>query len=154
MAVNSIQGFTIFCDDIRHEISGKTTYVGAYNNSLLAGGGLPAAIPQLCFAVSIRVPQHNPPSELKIRIIKYVDSSSTVLAESIVPFDAELLIDPSDPAYSPDGFYDVKGEFRLAPFIINEECRIGARCYDGDVEYKLGSLKVGVNDGVEVGFTD
>ncbi len=44
-------GYTIFCDDIRHEVSGKTTLVGVYRGQLKVLGALPAAIPRLVLSI-------------------------------------------------------------------------------------------------------
>lgn len=52
----SIWGFTIFCDDIRHEIGGKKSYIGCYFNELIIDGSLPVTLPKLSFVVNIVLP--------------------------------------------------------------------------------------------------
>jgi len=49
-------GSTIFCDDIRSEVGGKFSYIGAYMNSLIVHGDFPAVLPKLGFAISYLEP--------------------------------------------------------------------------------------------------
>ena len=45
---------TIFCDDIRDEVSGKVTYVGTYMSHLYAKN-FPLSLPKFCIAIKITV---------------------------------------------------------------------------------------------------
>jgi hypothetical protein len=49
-------GFTIFCDDIREEIGGKTTFVGAYDAVMVIHAAFPAALPKFGFHIRIYEP--------------------------------------------------------------------------------------------------
>ena len=46
---------TIFCDDIRHEIGGKLSYIGVYSGRLIVST-LPATLPKLCLALKVVTP--------------------------------------------------------------------------------------------------
>lgn len=46
-------GFTIFCEDLREEVSGQTTYVGVYGDAMFIDHALPIQLPQLCMAVHL-----------------------------------------------------------------------------------------------------
>lgn len=57
--------YSTFCDDIRHEVNGKTSYIGTFNGSLFLPS-LPAMIPKLCCIVSLVLPLEEHLSDLKI----------------------------------------------------------------------------------------
>jgi len=46
-----LSGHVIFCDDIRNEVGGKTTYVGCYKGGLHAESSLPFTLPKLCVII-------------------------------------------------------------------------------------------------------
>jgi hypothetical protein len=50
---------TIFCDDIRHEVGGKLSYIGVYSGRLLVPG-FPLSLPKLCVAVRAVAPRAQP----------------------------------------------------------------------------------------------
>ncbi len=46
-------GFTLFCDDLREEVGGKTTYVGVYGDAMYVKPELPFQLPKLHLAIHI-----------------------------------------------------------------------------------------------------
>ena len=60
---------TIFCDDIRHEINGKISYIGVYSNDLIVPS-LPVTLPKLCLSVKVVTPADKPLESLTLRILK------------------------------------------------------------------------------------
>jgi hypothetical protein len=62
-------GFSIFCDDIRYEMSGKQTYIGVYDGSMRIASSAPATIPQLCVLTNMRFDQENLPRTVTLKII-------------------------------------------------------------------------------------
>jgi hypothetical protein len=49
----NLNGYTIFCDDIRQEIAGKASYIGVYQDNLITNAPFPMALPK--FGISITV---------------------------------------------------------------------------------------------------
>ena len=41
-----------FCDDVRNEIGGKTSFIGVYSDKMLASS-LPGTVPKLCVVISL-----------------------------------------------------------------------------------------------------
>ena len=41
-------GYTIFCDDIRDEVGGKTSFIGTYRGVMRIHGDLPITLPKFC----------------------------------------------------------------------------------------------------------
>lgn len=49
-------GFTVFCDDIRHEADGKRSFIGTYSGSMIVHGQFPALIPKFAAAITFNEP--------------------------------------------------------------------------------------------------
>ena len=60
---------TLFCDDIRHETSGKLTLVGVYSDALIVPE-LPATLPRLCLVARLIAPLAQPPRSVTLRVFK------------------------------------------------------------------------------------
>lgn len=41
----------VFCDDIRHEVGNKKSFIGVYSSALFFDGKFPATLPKLCAAI-------------------------------------------------------------------------------------------------------
>lgn len=59
---------TIFCDDIRHEIEGKISYIGVYNGTLFLPE-FPATLPKLCLSIIALTSPKQPFLKLKLRVL-------------------------------------------------------------------------------------
>lgn len=70
---------TIFCDDIRHEVNGKVSYIGVYSGELYVPS-FPVTLPKLCLSVKIVTAVNKPLGSLTMRILK----NEEVLQEIIV----------------------------------------------------------------------
>lgn len=60
---------TIFCDDIRHEVSNKLSYIGVYSGNLYVKA-FPAALPKLCVAIKVVTSKDKPLDSIRLRILK------------------------------------------------------------------------------------
>lgn len=78
------QVHTIFCDDIRHEINGKVSYIGVYSG-LMFVPQFPISLPKLCLALNVVTPVTDPFRKIVIRVLK----DRETITEAIVS-DAEL----------------------------------------------------------------
>lgn len=140
-------GYAIFCDDIRQEITGKTTLVGVYNGHLIVTGSLPIILPQICAAITLRLA----PPEARIRpIVKIFRSDQD---EPLFVFEAD--IEPVEPQLLPlklphleqDAvtFMQMGVTAQMQSLVINEPCALKVRAYIGDDEVRLGSLQISVH---------
>jgi hypothetical protein len=75
---------TLFCDDIRHEINGKLSYIGVYSGGLFVPA-FPATLPKLCVSVKVVTPADEPLCSLTLRVLK----DDEILQEIV--FDEEQL---------------------------------------------------------------
>jgi hypothetical protein len=128
-------GHVIFCDDIRHEVGGKVTFVGVYTGYMYVNGTLPVALPKLCFGIVYR---------------QEVTAADPVTIKVFVPgYEepvAETRLDPEPQMNLPPEGEFIMHEARLfveaAPVLIREEGRIMVRAYRGDDEIRLGVLTI------------
>ncbi len=60
---------TIFCDDIRHEVGGKLSYIGVYSGQMFVPS-FPITLPKLCLALSVITPIEMPFRKLAMRVFK------------------------------------------------------------------------------------
>jgi hypothetical protein len=61
-------GFTIFCEDLREEVTGQTTYVGVYGDAMFVDAPLPITLTQLCMAIHLFDEPKDVPTDLTIKI--------------------------------------------------------------------------------------
>lgn len=80
---------TLFCDDIRHEMGGKLSYIGVYSGGLFVPS-FPFTLPKLCLSVRIVTPVREPLCSLILRVLK----DDAVLQEIAV--DEQQLVAASD----------------------------------------------------------
>ncbi|WP_133510302.1 DUF6941 family protein [Candidatus Thiosymbion oneisti] len=75
---------TLFCDDIRHEMGGKLSFIGVYSGELLVPA-FPVTLPKLCLFVNIVTPAEEPFRSLNLRILK-----DTEIVQEIASDEAQL----------------------------------------------------------------
>jgi hypothetical protein len=80
----------IFCDDMRHEMGNKVSFMGCYQGELFVPFA-PIALPKLCVYVTISTPAERPFTSLSIRVdqgnntIANVDTTSADWAQPMPP---------------------------------------------------------------------
>ena len=60
---------SLYCDDIRHEINGKISYVGVYHGKLLVPS-VPVVVPKLCVAIFAVTSANEPFKKFSLKILK------------------------------------------------------------------------------------
>ena len=123
---------TIFCDDIRHETSGKLTLVGMYSDSLFVPQ-LPVTLPRVCLVARLISSLKQPARSVKLRVYKGTD-----LIQELMAREADLAamlrnVPTYEAAGSSDRVQVVQFLVEFAPFQINGPCllRVHAETEDG-----------------------
>lgn len=137
-------GTTVFCDDVRDEVSGKKTYVGVYFNEMLLFNPLPALIPQFALAITYLEPLSEPVEQVNLKVfVPGEETESEVAADVLLPVDRVDTLNEKnkDPLaeYRAHIFH-----FKITPFLIQQEGYVKVRAYIGDREIRLGSLRIRV----------
>ncbi len=82
---------TLFCDDIRHEVNGKVSFIGVYSGRLFVPA-FPITLPKLCLSVKIVTPVGEPLRVLNLRVLR----NDEILQE--IAIDDDQLAAASDSA--------------------------------------------------------
>lgn len=141
---SSPSGYTLFCDDIRHEVTGKTTLVGMYNSQLIVTGNLPVVLPKLCASITIRL---NPPlNHLKpvIKVFRTDQDEPIFVCEVDIPAVSTENIPRATDHLESDALtvmqFSVNAQFES--FEIERPCALKVRVFIGDDELRLGALQI------------
>lgn len=131
-------GHTTFCDDIRQEITGKATFVGAYGAHMFVAS-FPAMVPKICCAVTYREAP-DVVGQVAIRIIHEFDETETILGELEIEVKAEDLhsINPDEPFFMREGRFF----FEFSPFAISGPGVLKVRAFRDGNEVRLGALAI------------
>lgn len=132
--------FTIFSDDVRHEISGKTSYIGVYSGKLLAKS-FPTILPKLCITLKITTPASNPFKSLTAKIYK----DDEVIATGELPseeLDKNQDAIPSDDGVAAKKVSSVQMGFEFSPFVIDNPCMLRVRVENEGKELRGIGLRI------------
>ncbi|RDE49304.1 MAG: hypothetical protein DVS81_17350 [Candidatus Accumulibacter meliphilus] len=130
---------TVFCDDIRHEVGGKHSYIGVYSGKLFVPT-FPATLSKLCVAMNVLTPADRPFAKLTVRLLKDED----VLIEGTLD-DVQLsaAVDvPEDDAMTKDGILALQSVIVFSPFVLEGPCTLRVRAETEEGELRGLGLRV------------
>ena len=148
-------GYTIYCDDVRHEISGKRTFVGIYHAELLVLE-FPTILPvfHAVITFSLRpddIQQLNGPIIFKLILETNSDSQSDATEEVLGTVEMELesrptehseQIQKADKKEEQDIIIASSIVIRQSPLKLTGPGLIKVRAYNNDKEWRLGGLRI------------
>lgn len=131
-------GHTIFCDDVRQEVSGKQTLVGTYGTYMYVAE-FPVMLPKVCCVITYREAPESA-GHVAIRVIQEIGDDETVVAE--IEYDIPEGTRP--PAELEGSFIRREGKFvvQLSPFSMEGPGFLKVRVFRGDDEIRLGAMKI------------
>lgn len=136
-------GITIFCDDIRSEILGKTTIIGIYGHELLLFSDFPAALPKLGMFVQLRF-EPEAISSLKIMVYaSWIDGNVPIFTKDFPPLSEEVAkapLETDDKDIAPT--MSINFPIILSPVLLPSEGRIKVRVEINGRIVKAGTLKI------------
>lgn len=140
-----LRGHTIFCDDIRAEIGGKTTFVGVYDGVMIVHGDFPFLLPK--FGMAIRYMEQRgiftaEPVTLRVFVPGDADDSPSFVA--MLPAEEARKTVQMHPNADPNAlrYLLIGSNIVLSPFVIARPGEIKVRAECGSEIVKLGSLLV------------
>jgi hypothetical protein len=133
-------GYTIFCDDVRHEITGKQILIGVYNADLVVES-LPALLPSFNFVIHYRERKNE--SELPVKIVITVPTpDDQPILEMDIPREGFKQAPPPPDAIEGEMLSAVNMTSSVAGLLLTHIGRIKVRAYRGDDEIRLGTLRI------------
>jgi hypothetical protein len=139
-------GHSVFCDDIRHETSGKLTLVGVYTNAMFVHGEFPFTLPKFGISITYSERHGTCSGPVFFRVFLPGDPDSRHSMEAAVPQMDEL----RQRALAELKKMDVRPEEKflqlhtqiLQQIVLKEPGSIRVRAMCGSDEVRLGSLNV------------
>lgn len=61
---------TLYCDDVRQEVGGKMTFVGAYQSQMLSEQPGDLMLPKLCIVLTAQTPHDQPFQKMLIKLFR------------------------------------------------------------------------------------
>lgn len=135
---SSIFGNTIFCDDIRHEVDGKVSFIGTYQGGLQVNGPFPATVPKFGFGVSLFQHRTVFSNTLSLRIYFPGDEDD----KPSVVSDMDTPTTPPDGQQDTGSFIVMRANLILTGMTLKEPGTIKVRALIKDTLYPLGSLPI------------
>lgn len=139
-------GFVTFCDDIRHEVTGKMTLVGVYGGQMVVGGTLPITLPQICAVITFRFLPPSAPIKPVIKIFMSGQDDPLFMMETdITPAQgATAVAEVARAEDDPDrvSFVQIVITPQIQGLVIAEAGTLKVRAYIGEDEIRLGTLSI------------
>jgi hypothetical protein len=136
-------GNVIFCDDVRFELNGKSTFVGVYGTEMRLFGNAPLLLSELHVVVNFHVLPSQTPLNGVIRIIKSGTENTICEQDFAFPdvnqIGSRLLLHPEESQIAYSGF---NAHFLIKDLLIDEPCRLKVRAFVEDDEIRIGSLHI------------
>ncbi len=132
---------TLFCDDIRHEVGGKLSFVGVYSGGLLVSD-FPVTLPKLCLSLKVITPIDEPLRSLCLRVFK----DQEIMQE--ITLDEEKLVAPSEPLEKlseeqrQERIYTTQLMLVFSPIQFDGPCTLRVRAQTEDGELRGVGLRV------------
>lgn len=145
-------GYTVFCDDIRQEATGKFIFIGVYQGTMFINADFPQTLPKLSFSLHVVMKNELAKPPIKLRIFVPGDEeNSSVEAEvgeteeggfhKAATENSKAMGIPVEDHIHTVFFANMSFE----NFVIKQPGRIRVRIDIDGKRYKLGSLNVAKN---------
>lgn len=139
----------IFCDDIRHEVGSKLSYMGCYQGEIIVQI-TPVVLPKLCVSVSVSTPKERPFKSLVIRVIQ--DDDVELARMDIPKEDIKGITGSSQFSDKTSTRISLNTAIVFSPFVIEKPTmlRLVATTEEGEITGPRVLIKVAATQGVAV----
>jgi hypothetical protein len=141
-------GHTIFCDDIRFEVGGKLTYVGAYaQGKMFVHSPFPVVLPKLCLGISYfqKATEVILPTKFMVFLPGDTEDKPSITSEPTEKDARQALAAAHDLAIKLKieiGLAHIHTQIVIAPLNLTQEGVIRVRAVRGDELIRLGGISV------------
>lgn len=131
-------GMAFFCEDIRQEIEGKTSYMGIFGANITLRGERPATLPKLCVAAHINIPSSWHKPHVRIVVLRVTEGPE----EEISSVDGEVGT-PEDRVVADHIYTQLVAHNSIVPFRVHEDCELVVRAFiNKDTGLNLGAIPI------------
>jgi hypothetical protein len=138
---HKLDGYTIFCDDIRQEIGNKQSLMGIYGTEMHVHKPFPTAMHRMGFHIVLREDLDAPLTNMTLCIFLPGDEKDKPTYKAEIERSAGQ-IPPPPPNSDPSTRRMFALNVVLNPVVLKEPGHIRVRMLVGNEEVKLGSLVV------------
>lgn len=138
-------GFSIFCDDIRHEMGGKLSYMGVYGADMVVHRQFPITIPMLVIVVYYNIDAKDPDRddvELWVSVPGEEETPSYRIGIPIADLCDALSEEQKTRALAENTVLRLSFNIEVSPIKLQEPGRIKVRIKRKDSIIRLGTLLV------------
>jgi hypothetical protein len=142
-----VYGFTVFCDDIRHEINGTRSLIGTYAGTLTVHDVFPVTLPKFGFAVTFlqRKNVFIPNVELRIFLPGDDDENASIRATFSEANPGQIAADlaAKSPSKDDEKSYSAMHSFLIfTPLNLPMPGEMKVRAVVGENMYRIGALRI------------
>ncbi len=141
-----LYGYTIFCDDIRHEVGGKISIIGVYSGVMLTQAEFPLVLPKFCFNIHFFQAKAKVRSDCRINVFfpgdKEEEPSMITEFPQLSEKSIEKASERSPLPKSKQGYLVLRSSIILSPVTISRPGEINVRVIHGDSTINVGKLSV------------
>ncbi len=140
--MNEPYGWTIFCDDIREEVGGKSSFMGVYKGTMIINDVFPAIVPKFAMSINYRIFRGDTRlNDIDLKIFLPGDDDANPSVATVIPV-SEIFAEIDTPTSAESSFAQISFSVILSPMILKEAGKIKVRGTGGAGLLKLGTLKV------------
>lgn len=132
---------TLFCDDIRQEVNGKVSFIGAYSAALFVSA-FPATLPKLCLSVKVISPADDPLGSLTLRMFRGDDVLQEIVVDEEQISKATELVEELSEEEKKDRLQMAQFMLVFSPIQFESACTLKVRIQTEDGELRGMGLKV------------
>lgn len=133
---------TIFCDDIRHEMGGKLSYIGVYSGRLIVSN-FPVTLPKLCLALNVVTSASEPFHGLSLHVLKDQDTiAQWVLDDDQLAEVLKATVETHADDAAPTQVLMANFLLIFSPFTLEGPCLLRVRAETGSEELQGIALRI------------
>lgn len=132
---------TIFCDDIRHEMGGKISYIGVYSGGLFVPS-FPVILPKLCLSVKVVTSAKEPLNTLTLRVLKDDETLQKIVLDEGQLAAASEIPDEMTDEDRMERVHIAQFMLVFSPLQLDGPCVLRVRAQTEDGEMRGIALKV------------
>jgi hypothetical protein len=133
-------GYTVFCEDIRHEVDGRTSHIGIFPGDI-GVPAFPVLFPRIATSLYYREPTELPPVPIELKVIYEPDDGPSFDVAGV-----ELTLEGPGPS-KPDTWRLSIVQVVMSPLILQGPGTLKVRAYPvGREGVRMGAVRIALSE--------